>query len=117
MITDARPSTISDIPRAFCCSETGKLMRDPVLALCGHLFERSVVDGGGTLCPHDKNMVREYVSCAELKELIRERYPKTVTSSVLKHSVLRKFPNVIYRAHDDDIHGIIKLSSGKIVTG
>lgn len=123
MISDACPTDFKiDTPQAYCCTATGKLMEDPVLALCGHLFEKCVVEDGSFLCPCDKKKVTDYVACKELKERIKKDYPPIKKGKATKERVAvviksPTFPKLIKNAHSDDIHGMIKLPTGEIITG
>ncbi len=120
----------SSLPQAFLCTKTGRVMTDPVLSLCGHLFERRVVERAQLRCPHDKIDITDYVSCSELKARIQQHYRTNDDSTTEVRNGKDEanddaqtplpplsFPKLIKRAHEDDIHGMIKLLSEEIVTG
>ena len=59
------------IPPAFLCSSSNEVMNDPVLALCGHLFERTIIEGVSN-CPVDHMPIkgRELITFRKLKNEI-----------------------------------------------
>lgn len=61
----------STIPPAFLCSSSNKVMDDPVLALCGHLFEKTVSESISN-CPADETPLRNCIPFDELKKSIEE---------------------------------------------
>jgi len=69
------PSSLSvqkhTIPPAFLCSSSNEVMNDPVLALCGHLFERIIAEGVSN-CPVDHMPIkgRELIPFRKLKNEI-----------------------------------------------
>lgn len=111
----------SPTPKAYLCTATNRLMKDPVIALCGHLFERSIVEKTGLLCPIDRERVDDFVPCRELKERIQsinssdggEKGEEDANDAIAPCT----FPSRIPNAHADDIHGMIKLPTGEVVTG
>ncbi len=66
----------SAYPRAFLCTRSQTIMQDPVLALCGHLFDRSVL-AQTKLCPIDGSPIEieDAIYLHDLKRKISERFP------------------------------------------
>jgi WD40 repeat protein len=56
-------------PPAFLCALTQQIMNDPVLSLCGHLFERTVVEAFPA-CPIDQSSITTLIPFNELKREI-----------------------------------------------
>ena len=62
---------MSHLPLAAYCTETRAVMNDPVLAMCGHLFERAELP---TQCPVDKTQLvaSSVITQVELTQRIKE---------------------------------------------
>lgn len=116
-------------PPAFVCTGSQQLMKDPVLALCGHLFEREVAQKTA-LCPVDRTPInsKQCLPFAELKQAIQAWSPpapapaSTASTSgggfVVKQSRQAPKPlKVVTNAHRDDIHGFVSISSTTFVSG
>ena len=116
-----KPSDQFDLCPASHCTSTGLTLRDPVIASCSHLFEKCVLDNQKiTACPKCKYPIDWYVPCAELKQKIAQLYPlqeeKKIPNQVLINKEQEK---VIWKvnAHKDDIHGLLRISPGRFVSG
>ena len=132
------------IPQAYLCSVSKQVMKYPVLGLCGHLFEEAVVKQT-PICPKDNLSTREYIVLPQLKERIEsfkvlkekgaakleERTaPLSFKTSFAAMSVSREpvqspvTPQLTVKplytlrnAHEDDVHGLIRLSDTSFVSG
>ncbi|HEU64284.1 MAG: hypothetical protein KR126chlam4_00408 [Candidatus Anoxychlamydiales bacterium] len=67
MASVASSVKISSIPPAFICSNSKKIMIDPVLSLCGHIFDRVVIQSLVN-CPLDNYPINQE-ECIYLEEL------------------------------------------------
>lgn len=124
------PSSVN-YPPAFLCSLTGQVMEEPVMALCGHLFERSVTSQTSN-CPLDGRVLDSemLVPFSELQKTIRTwratlpSYKRALSAAaagggdlsqrVSALSLKEPFrPSAMIRnAHQDDIHGLILHERG-----
>lgn len=59
----------SIIPTGFICQYSRKIMSEPVMGLCGHLFEKTIAHQIQR-CPHDQTPLQEVIEFAELKRRI-----------------------------------------------
>ena len=133
-------SLIKMAPPAFICTSSKQLMKDPVLSLCSHLFERSVVQQTPT-CPIDSQRINitYCIPCQELKSAIQSwksaqlaRFKEVKQSTGASSSSMRavaapqvtsnpsgtlKRLFVVNNAHRDDIHGFVSISSTTFVSG
>lgn len=100
-------------PAAFLCAHCDKEMKDPVLALCGHLFERACLPTA-PFCPKDRQNldVSQVVPFAELRQRIDAWQAAKMTRSMSKVSIQKPLEPVftISNAHQDDIHGFVQVS-------
>lgn len=64
-----RPVNTAKFPPAFLCTASQQIMKDPVLALCGHLFDRSVLQKIQK-CPRDGYPLHEVFAVPDLKQRI-----------------------------------------------
>lgn len=136
-MTSLTTTNVLSPPRAFLCSSTNRLMNDPILSLCGHLFNRSVFIQGSIKCSLDgeehtiakcfaqpelanaiavwkkKNSEKKETLAERLSRLTMEdgsRFHETEKkSSPKKGSYLTK---KVTKAHLDDIHGFINTTQG-----
>lgn len=118
------------IPAAFLCTATRSVMQDPVLAICGHLFDRAVTQKE-LICPIDQKMLSgiRVIPFAELKIEIEGWKARTEKSAPLESRFAQmaikqasKAPTVphlkdVHKAHFDDVHGLIRLSDTRFVSG
>lgn len=138
MIPSALPS---DVPKAYLCISSSKLMEDPVLALCSHIFDRSVVKEL-EICPQDgqkinkdkliglgelkkaiddykfaQGLVKPQAKWANFTQTLREKKsPEILVTSAPKKPALKpSFSS--QNVHDDDIHGLIKISDDLFLSG
>lgn len=72
MLSASRITTNVQPPQAFICTHSKRVMEDPVLALCGHLFERSVAYNLKN-CPIDSYPINPSgcITCKELADRIK----------------------------------------------
>ena len=59
--------TAAFIPKAFICASTGQCMKEPSIALCGHLFDAAHTSAGIDCCPIDGSKITKLIPCQELK--------------------------------------------------
>lgn len=131
----------SSIPPAFLCTISKQVMDNPVLGLCGHLFERTVADNA-SICPLDNSSLTaegSLVFLSELKKTIqvwKKNLPSSQATKPIKRTNKEKeilppfeekkepprrknspFLFCISNAHQDDIHGLIPFSETSFISG
>ncbi len=117
-------------PAAFLCTATHSVMQDPVLAICGHLFDRAITQKE-LVCPIDHKTLSgiRVIPFSELKVEIEKwkaklqksdplegNFSKMAISQVRNVLTIPRLKNV-HNAHFDDIHGLIRLSDDRFVSG
>jgi len=111
-------ATSKNYPAVYLCTMSQKVMTDPVLGMCGHLFERSVI-AKNPVCPVDHTYSHKTISCSELKSEIENAKMLNCSStkplSSTKATMLKL--HTIDNAHADDIHGLLTLDSDTFVSG
>lgn len=82
-VAATRPAQEIGLPAAFLCSSSRQLMKDPVLSLCGHLFEKAFADLPENLCPIDKSKITQVFPVPTLKEAIAAWTAKETAASAI----------------------------------
>jgi len=132
---------LSDYPPAFLCTQCKVVMDDPIINLCGHLFDRKVLTSISH-CPLDSTplTIDSCIPLNDLKNAITNWKTQQISQNLLNRvldssdidrtfhqlstfSLFEREPeesihpvHIISNAHLDDIHGIISSKSG-FITG
>lgn len=126
-------------PPAFVCTLSKTLMENPVIALCGHLFENTVA-ATQPLCPVDNTSLMKLIPLTDLKQEIEKWKAlqiavtqKKLSASIVKQTDPQELKDLSTRfsqmplptptpftvcqgAHWDDIHGFTLISGGSFVS-
>jgi WD40 repeat protein len=114
-------------PPAFLCSYSHSLMESPYLCDCGHLFDETVLDKGNQCQQDSWNLTRQ--NCTSLPQLAEkiDEWQKSRSSTMserlqklqVSKKVIPKLKTwkVIQNAHQDDIHGFLKIGPTQFVSG
>jgi WD40 repeat protein len=94
----------SQHPKAFTCSGSNKIMDDPVLALCGHLFDKNVLNQRSS-CPIDGSSLIGAIELPELKNRINA-YLKPAPTHEMKYEEDR--PSELFIGNNISAKGIVK---------
>lgn len=108
---------VTDVPKSFLCTINNTVMKSPHLGDCGHLFDASVFETK-SFCPLDGAPLSpdNCLSLPQLAEKINLWKNEKKTEINNSKKVIRPI-RVLKNAHDDDIHGFLKLSTGVFVSG
>lgn len=85
-----------ETPAAFLCKHSKNIMKDPVLSLCGHLFDRQVLENI-TKCPIDQSPLNPatVISFLELKTQIEIWKCSAIGSKTIPNSPAKLYPQGI----------------------
>ena len=127
------PTTGETPPNAFLCTSTQAVMTTPVLSLCGHLFEKTILNDG-IQCPRD-GCFCDSLTCIPFEELKQQIQRWKNSCQAVEDNPLDKITNrfssfqissaqknllpqiVIQNAHTDDIHGFARIGPDRFVSG
>lgn len=132
-------SSLLHPPPAFLCTQSKQVMENPILNLCGHLFDKNVLKSISH-CPVDLSplTVETCFVLNDLKNIIANWKTQQAGENLLNRATessnidvpLHQFSaisltetrleepiratNTVFKAHQDDIHGMISSQSGFI---
>ena len=116
---------------AFLCTQTRRVMRDPVLALCGHLFERSIYESTPH-CPVDhwkcdpkdamdqpllRGRIDSWTAEQQTSWLPLAGASKARSGAGKRKQLTCRQVKVKKNAHQDDVHALVSIGGGRFVTG